>query len=40
LEATGVYWINLYVALELAGFEVVVINGPHCRNFPVELRFL
>lgn len=34
MEATGVYWINLYVALELAGFEAVVVNGAHCRNFP------
>ena len=34
MEATGVYWINLYVALELAGFEAMVVNGAHCRNFP------
>ena len=34
MEATGVYWINLYSALEEAGFEVVVVNGAHCRNFP------
>jgi transposase len=34
MEATGVYWINLYGALEAAGFEVVVVNGAHCRNFP------
>ena len=34
MEATGVYWINLYGALEEAGFEVVVVNGAHCRNFP------
>ena len=34
MEATGVYWINLYGVLEEAGFEVVVVNGAHCRNFP------
>lgn len=34
MEATGVYWINLYDALEQAGLEVVVVNGAHCRNFP------
>jgi transposase len=34
MEATGVYWINLYHTLEEAGFEVVVVNGAHCRNFP------
>jgi len=34
MEATGVYWINLYSALEEAGMEVVVVNGAHCRNFP------
>jgi transposase len=34
MEATGVYWINLFGALEEAGLEVVVVNGAHCRNFP------
>lgn len=34
MEATGVYWLNLYDALEEAGFEVVAVNGAHCRNFP------
>ena len=34
MEATGVYWINLYGTLEEAGFEVIVVNGAHCRNFP------
>jgi transposase len=34
MEATGVYWINLYGALEDAGLEVLVVNGAHCRNFP------
>ncbi len=34
MEATGVYWINLYTALEAAGLEVLVVNGAHCRNIP------
>jgi transposase len=34
MEATGSYWINLYFALEEAGFKVVVVNGAHCRNIP------
>lgn len=34
MEATGVYWINLYGVLEEAGLEVIVVNGAHCRNFP------
>lgn len=34
MEATGVYWINVYGALEEAGIKVVVVNGGHCRNFP------
>ena len=34
MEATGVYWINLFGALEEAGFEAVVVNGAHCRNIP------
>jgi transposase len=34
MEATGVYWINLYGALEEAGMEVVMVNGAHCRNIP------
>lgn len=34
MEATGVYWINLFTALEEAGLEVVVVNGAHCRNIP------
>jgi transposase len=34
MEATGVYWINLYGALEEAGLEVVVVNGAHCRSIP------
>lgn len=34
MEATGVYWINLFTALEERGFEVVVVNGAQCRNLP------
>jgi transposase len=34
MEATGVYWINVHAVLEKAGFEVLVVNGAHCRNFP------
>lgn len=34
MEATGVYWINVYGALEEAGIAAVVVNGAHCRNFP------
>ncbi len=34
MEATGVYWINLYGALEEAGMKVVVVDGRQCRNFP------
>jgi len=34
MEATGVYWINLYGALEEAGIEVKAVNGAHCRNIP------
>jgi transposase len=34
MEATGVYWINLYGVLEEAGMKVMVVNGAHCRNIP------
>jgi transposase len=34
MEATGVYWINVYGALSEAGMEAVVVNGAHCRNLP------
>ena len=34
MEATGVYWINLYGAFEEAGIEVKAVNGAHCRNIP------
>lgn len=34
MEATGVYWMYLYEALQAAGFDVVVVNGRHVRNVP------
>ena len=34
MEATGVYWMYLYEALQGAGLEVVVVNGGHVRNVP------
>ena len=34
MEATGVYWLYLYEALQAAGFEVLVVNGRHVRNVP------
>jgi transposase len=34
MEATGVYWLYLYGALEEAGLEVLVVNGRHVRNLP------
>jgi len=34
MEATGVYWMCLYAALQAAGIEVLVVNGRHVRNLP------
>lgn len=34
MEATGVYWMYLYAALQAGGLEVVVVNGRHVRNVP------
>lgn len=34
MEATGVYWLYLFEALEAAGIEVLVVNGRHVRNLP------
>lgn len=34
MEATGVYWLCLYEVLEVAGIEVLVVNGRHVRNLP------
>ena len=34
MEATGVYWLPLYSALEAAGFDVMMVNGKQTRNLP------
>lgn len=34
MEATGVYWLYLYVVLEVAGLKPVVVNGRYVRNLP------
>lgn len=34
MEATGVYWMCLYAALQVAQIEVLVVNGRHVRNLP------
>jgi len=34
MEATGVYWLYLYEALEAGGLKVVVVNGRHVQNVP------
>lgn len=34
VEATGVYWLCLYEALETAAIQVRVVNGRHVRNLP------
>ena len=34
MEATGVYWMYVYVVLEQAGLEVVVVNARYVRNLP------
>jgi len=34
LEATGVYWMPLYDALQGAGLEPLLFNGAHARNLP------
>jgi transposase len=34
MEATGVYWLPVYVVLEDAGMEVCVVNGAHVKNVP------
>ena len=34
MEATGVYWLYIYVVLEAAGLELVVVNGRYVRNLP------
>jgi transposase len=32
MEATGIYWISLFLMLEEAGFEVVLVNAKHVKN--------
>lgn len=32
MEATGIYWISLFLILEEAGFEVVLVNAKHVKN--------
>ena len=34
MESTGVYWIPVYQALEVAGFEVYLVNARHVKNVP------
>jgi transposase len=34
MEATGVYWMPLYDALQQAGLQVTLFNGAHARNLP------
>jgi len=34
MEATGVYWVNLYDILEQAGIEVYLVNGRDVKNLP------
>jgi transposase len=32
MEATGIYWVSLYLVLEEAGFNVVLVNAKHVKN--------
>lgn len=32
MEATGIYWISLFLVLEEAGFEVLLVNARHVKN--------
>lgn len=32
MEATGIYWVSLFLLLEDAGFEVVLVNARHVKN--------
>lgn len=34
LEATGVYWLPVFEALEAAGLEVYMVNGAHVKQLP------
>lgn len=32
MEATGIYWVSLFLLLEQEGFEVVLVNARHVKN--------
>src|SRR4051812_17765670 len=32
MEATGIYWVSLFLVLEDAGFEVVLVTAKHVKN--------
>lgn len=32
MEATGIYWVSLYLILEEAGLDVVLVNAKHVKN--------
>jgi transposase len=32
MEATGIYWVSLYLTLEEAGFDVVLVTAKHVKN--------
>ncbi|HEX4372860.1 MAG TPA: IS110 family transposase [Puia sp.] len=32
MEATGVYWVNVFLLIEQAGIEVVLVNAKHVKN--------
>lgn len=34
MESTGVYWIPVFQVLEVAGFEVHLVNAKHVKNVP------
>lgn len=34
MEATGIYWLPPYEALEAAGIEICVVNGAHVKSLP------
>jgi len=34
MEATGVYWIPIFAILDARGFEVILVNARHVKNFP------
>lgn len=32
MEATGIYWVSLFLLLEQQGFEVILVNAKHVKN--------